>query len=307
MILLKEIIAFSIFLFFSLNSYALENKILYKVNNEIITSIDLLNEVEYLTLINKNLKNLNKDRIFEIGISSLLRERVKKIELEKYVSSFEVEENFYKIIEENFLKKINFNSINDLEMYLIDKNLDIKIIKQKLIEEALWNQLILSKYSKDVKIDKKKIKEEILNNNFQTEFLLSEIVFNLDKNQSLNNKLDKIRTEINLSSFSNAALIHSNSDTSKNGGNLGWIKLNSLNNKIKKIVSNIKIGMITEPIVIPGGFLILKLEDVRKTKILENIDREIELVANEIATKQLNQFSIIYYKKIEKEVSINEF
>ena len=306
MILLRKITIF-VFLFFSFNTHALENKILYKVNNEIITSIDLLHEVEYLALINKNLKNLNKERIFEIGMSSLLREKVKKIELRKYLSSFEVDESFYKLIEENFLKKTNFKTINELERYLINKNLEVEIIKKKLIEEALWNQLILSKYSKDIKIDKEKIKEEILKNNFQKEFLLSEIVFNLDKNQSLNNKLDKIRTEINLSSFSNAALIHSNSDTSKNGGNLGWIKLNSLNNKIKKIVSNIKIGMITEPIVIPGGFLILKLEDVRKTKILENIDREIELVANEIATKQLNQFSIIYYKKIEKEVSINEF
>ena len=59
--------------FISTNVNALENKILYKVNNEIITSIDLLNEVEYLTLINKNLKNLNKEKIFEIGINSILK------------------------------------------------------------------------------------------------------------------------------------------------------------------------------------------------------------------------------------------
>ncbi len=154
---------------------------------------------------------------------------------------------------------------------------------------------------------KKKIKEEILKDNFQKEFLLSEIVFNLDKNQNLDSKLKKIKTEINSSSFSNAALIHSNSDTSKNGGNLGWIKLNSLNPKIKKILSKIEIGMITEPIVIPGGFLILKIENTRKSKILNDIDREVEIVANEITNKQLNRFSIIYFKKIEKEVTINEF
>ncbi len=307
MILLKKITVF-IFLFtFYLNAQAFENRILYKVNNEIITSIDLLNEVEYLTLINKNLQNLQNEKIFDIGISSLLREKIKKIELTKYVSSFEVDENFYNLIEQNFLKKIDFESTNELEIYLIDKNLDIEIIKQKLIEEALWNQLILNKYSKDVKIDKKKIKEDMSKNNFQDEFLLSEIVFNLDENQTLDNKLNKIKIEINSKSFSNAALIHSNSDTSKNGGNLGWIKLNSLNPKIKKILSKIKVGMITEPIVIPGGFLILKLEDKRKTKILNDIDREVEIVANEIANKQLNQFSIIYYKKIEKEVTINEF
>ncbi len=157
MILINKIIIFFILIFsLNLNAYALKNKILYKVNNEIITSIDLLNEVEYLVLINKNLKNLKKERIFDIAMSSLLREKIKKIELRKYVSSFEVDENFYNLVKENFLKKIDYNTTNDLERYLIDKNLNIKIIKQKLIEEALWNQLILNKYSKDVKIDKKK-------------------------------------------------------------------------------------------------------------------------------------------------------
>ena len=218
MILIKKIIIFFLFLFsFCMNVYALENKILYKVNNEIITSIDLLNEVEYLTLINKNIKNLNKERIFEIGMNSILREKIKKIELKKYVSSFEVDENFYNLIQDNFLKKINFETINELEKYLLNKNLDIKMIKQKLIEEALWNQLILSKYSKDIKVDKKKIREEILKNNFQKEFLLSEIVFDLDQNQSLEEKLNQIKSEISSSSFSNAALTYSDSDTSKNG------------------------------------------------------------------------------------------
>ena len=308
MILIKKIITFFLFLFsFCMNVYALENKILYKVNNEIITSIDLLNEVEYLTLINKNIKNLSQERIFEIGMNSILREKIKKIELKKYVSSFEVDENFYNLIQDNFLKKINFETINELEKYLLDKNLNIKMIKQKLIEEALWNQLILSKYSKDIKVDKKKIREEILKNNFQKEFLLSEIVFDLDQNQSLEEKLNQIKSEISSSSFSNAALTYSNSDTSKNGGKLGWIKLNSLNPKIKKILSKIKKKSITEPIVIPGGFLILKIEDIREAEVLNNIDREVEIVVNEIANKQLNQFSIIFFNKIEKEVKIDEF
>ena len=308
MILINKIITFLIFLFFiSTNVNALENKILYKVNNEIITSIDLLNEVEYLTLINKNLKNLNKEKIFEIGINSILREKIKKIELTKYISSFEVDENFYNLIQNNFLKKINFETINDLEKYLLDKNLNIEMIKQKLIEEALWNQLILSKYSKDIKIDKKKIKNEMLKNNFQKEFLLSEIVFGLGQNQSLEDKLYQIKSEINSSSFSNAALIYSNSDTSKNSGKLGWIKLNSLNPKLKKILSKIEKGSITEPIVIPGGFLILKIEDIRQAKIQNDIDEELEIVVNEIANKQLNQFSVIYFNKIEKEVKIYEY
>ena len=88
---------------------------------------------------------------------------------------------------------------------------------------------------------------------------------------------------------------------------MGWIKFNSLNKKIKDNIKNTFIGNYTNPIVIPGGFLILKVEDQRKTDIIENIDKEIEIIKKEIANKQLNQFSNIYFNKIKKEIQFNEF
>ena len=70
---------------------------------------------------------------------------------------------------------------------------------------------------------------------------------------------------------------------------------------------NQKIGDISYPIVIPGGFLVIKIEDKRETKIINDIDKEVEIIANEIANKQLNQFSNIFFNKIKQEVKINEF
>ncbi len=171
----------------------------------------------------------------------------------------------------------------------------------------LWKQLILAKHSKDIKIDKEKIREEIQLNNFQKEFLISEILFTLEENEKLSVKYDKIKREINLNGFENSALFYSISSSSQNGGKLGWIKLNTLNNKIKEKILNTKIGKITEPIVLPGGFLILKIEDEKNTKINIDINKEIELMAQEVANKQLIQFSNIYFNKIRKEVVINEF
>ena len=81
------------------------------------------------------------------------------------------------------LNKTNLNTYEDLEKLLISKNININSVEQKIKIEILWNNLIFRKYSKDVKIDKKKIKNELLKNNFQKEFLLSEIVFNIDNNQ----------------------------------------------------------------------------------------------------------------------------
>ena len=171
----------------------------------------------------------------------------------------------------------------------------------------MWNQLILNKFSKDLKIDKEKIKDEIQKNNFQNEYFISEIVFNLDKDQKLQTKLDKIINEINSNGFSSAALLYSISSSSDNGGKLGWIKLSSLNLKIKNEVKKTKKNNLTEPIVIPGGFIILKIEDIRKSKIIKNIDKETELIANQVGNKQLNQFSIIYLNKLKKEILINAF
>ena len=190
---------------------------------------------------------------------------------------------------------------------LIQNNLNIKSIEKKMKIELLWNQLILNKFSKDVKIDRKKIKEEILKNNFHMEFFISEIVFNLEKGENFEDKLNKILKEIELNGFSNAALMYSLSNSSKDGGKLGWIKLNSLNSKIKNQIIKTKINNITDPIVIPGGFIILKVLDQRKTEKKTDLNKEIELVVRDQGNKQLNQFSIIYFNKIKKEFEINEF
>ncbi len=298
---------FLLFLIFTFKTFALENKILFKVNNEIITSIDLLSEIEYLKLVNENLNNIEQKKLFEIAKNSIIREKIKIIELFKYYDNFEVEPQHYKILMNELLRKTNLNTSEDLKKLLISKNINIDSVEQKIKIEILWNNLIYRKYSKDVKIDKKKIKSDLLKNNFQKEFLLSEIVFNIDNNQTLQTKFNKIKNEIKTNGFSNAALVYSISDTASKSGKLGWIKFNSLNSKIKKILLNTEIGQITEPIVVPGGFIILKIEDERDAIILNDIDKEINIVANEKANKQLNQFSNIHFNKIKKEIKFNEF
>jgi len=304
---LKIINFFLLFLVFTFKTYAFENKILFKVNNEIITSIDLLSEIEYLKLINENFNTIDKKKLFEIAKNSIIREKIKIIELKKYYDNFEVEPQHYKLLMNKLLKKTNSNTPKDLEKLLINRNIDINLVEEKIKIEILWNNLIFRKYSKDVKIDKEKIKSDLLQSNFQKDFLLSEIVFNIENNQSLQKKFNKIKNEIEVNGFSNAALIYSISDTANKGGKLGWIKFSSLNNKIKTILQNSKIGQITDPIVIPGGFIILKIDDEREAKISNNIDKEINNVANEKMNEQLNQFSNIHFNKIRNEIKLNEY
>ena len=284
-----------------------ENKILIKIDNEIVTSVDLLNEINYLTMVNKKLNNLEKKTIFEISKNSIIREKIKLIELSKYFEELNIENEYYDILLNNFIKRLNLNSKNELKKLVNDLNLPFEIIEKKLKVEFFWNQLILSKFSKDVKINEDEIRNKLAQNSYQKEFLISEILFNLEKNEKLSEKFEKIKKEIELNGFGNAALVYSISSSSDNNGKLGWIKNNSLSKKIREEIKKIGLGDFTNPIVIPGGFLILMIAEERQTKIETNIDQELKLITNEIANKQLNQFSNIYLNKIKKEIQINEF
>ena len=284
-----------------------ENKILFKIDNEIVTSIDLLNEVNYLNMVNKKFKNLEKKAIFKISKNSIIREKIKLIELSKYFEELNIENDYYDILLNNFLKRLNLNSKDELKRLVNNLNLPFEIIEKKLKVEFFWNQLILNKFSKDVKINEEEIRKKLAQNSYQKEFLISEILFSLEKNEKLSEKFEKIKKEIELNGFGNAALIYSISNTSDNNGELGWIKNNSLSKKIREEIKKVSLGDFTNPIVIPGGFLVLKIEDERQIKIETNVEQELDLITKEIANKQLNQFSNIYLNKIKKEMQINEF
>ena len=69
-----------------------ENKIVIElqIENEILTNIDFLNEKNYLIALNNNLRNIPKNQLNKLSRDSLIREKIKKIEL---VQFFELEKN----------------------------------------------------------------------------------------------------------------------------------------------------------------------------------------------------------------------
>ena len=288
-------------------SYGKENRILLKINNEIITSVDILQEVKYLSIINKDFNKTEKNQAIEIAKNSLIREKVKRIELLKYHEVISIEEKIIEEIIVNYFSRLNINSLDQFEVYFNQKNIDTVLIKEKIAIEMLWNQLIYRKFFEKVKIDENRIKVNLSKKENQKEFLLSEIIFILEKNEKLEDKLNKIKKTINEKNFSQAALIHSISDSSKDGGKLDWIKETVLNKKIKKELNNIETGMFTNPILVPGGFLLLYIEDTKISKVPINKDNEIKKIINQQTNEQLNRYSNIYFKKVKKNILINEF
>ena len=138
------------------------------------------------------------------------------------------------------------------------------------------------------------------------EFLLSEILFNINENEKFDDKIILLKKEIKEKGFSQTALSYSISDTSSKGGKLGWVSETIMNQKIKNEVKKIKVGDHTNPIVIPGGFLIIKIEDIREADNSSDLNDEIEKIIKDKTNEQLNQFSNIYFNKIKKNMVINE-
>ena len=305
--LIKYLIINIIYLLLIINNcYSIENKILFKVNNEIITSVDILTELEYLKIINIEFKKTTQEKAFEISKNSLIKEKIKEIEIKKIIKEIKIKDKILDDLILDYFNELEIKSILDFEKYFLNRSIDPKLIRKKISLELLWNQLIYSKYIHNVKIDEELIKNNLLNNDKQQEFLISEILFNINENENLKEKFNLIENNIKKTNFLQTALSYSISNTANKGGNLGWVTESILSKKIYTKLKDLKKGEHTKPILVPGGFLILQLLDSREIVKNFNLDKEIKKIVDEKTNQQLNRFSNIYFNKVRKNIAINE-
>ena len=305
----KVLFIFSILFLNFQNLNSLENKILFKVDNEIITTMDIFEEIKFLKAFNPEIKNLKETELIEISKNSILRSIIKKIELRNVVEELKVDDKFLSNLIISKYSKIGIDTFEKFEIYLNDKNLDIKLIKEKFTIELIWNDYIYQKFYKKVVIDREKIKREILQSpqkENQREFLLSEINFNATDKTDLKSKYERIISDIEKLGFKKTALKHSNSESASNGGLIGWVKEDNLNLTIKEIISELKIGQVSKPIRTSSGFIILKIEDEKLYVSKLNINEKVEEIIKFKTNDQLSQFSKMYFNKIKKNKIINE-
>ena len=307
---IKYILFVILFFIINFNVHSASIKIITKVENEIITNIDIKNEKKYLIFLNQKLKELNDNKIDEIAKNSLINEIIKLKELEKYYD-FALEDEFFNSIEKKFLRQNRIKNKNEFIDFLNKKDLSYDIIKKKLKIEAYWNQLIYKKYKRNVKINKDYLSQSVLKQ-YKTEdkkyeYNLSEILFSETLNEDLSETVKKISNSISKIGFENTANIWSVSSTSKNGGLIGWVNELQISELIKKNIADLKINQISEPIKIKGGYLIIKLNNKREFNEKVDIENQIDELIRKETNRQLNAFSNIYYKKLKKGIIINEF
>ena len=302
----KKFLILLFFLTFT-QSHSIETKIIHNIQNEIITNIDIKKEFRYLVALNNSLKKLNKEQILSISNDSIIREKIKKIEILKNFKEIKINEDYLNLLLKNIYSRINLKSIIEFEKYLVDYDLKIDDIKMKVTIDALWNELIINKYNDKITINKDKIKEEILKNNkiYSKKYQLSEIIFEVTNKEEIKIKYNEVVKSIDKIGFKNSAATYSVSESAKIGGDIGWINENSLNDNIKENIKNLQIGQITKPIILPSGILVLKLINIKNSETIMNTENEFKKAINYERNRQLNQYSKIYYNKIKKNLAFN--
>ena len=281
--------------------------IIAKVNQEIITNVDLEFEKRYLVSLNPNLKKLDEDRIEEYAKDSLINEKVKKIEIEK---KFEIipNESLLKKIIGDIYSNIGISSLSEFENYLLQNDINIQRVKDKISIEIAWNDLIIKTFQNDIEIDQKLLSKELekFDEKNIDNLLLSEIIFTINNKKELESKYEEIKASIYEIGFEETARIYSLSDSKKNGGSLGWIYKNQLSKEVKDELDKISIGNFTKPIITSGGFLVLKLNDKKTENIEINKDDQLKKMINFEKERQFTRFSTLYYKRIYNSAVIDE-
>jgi len=288
-----------------------ENKheIIIKINNQIITNFDIQKETKYLLALNPSLNNLSTKQIKELSKNSLIREKIKENEILKYYKINYEDPELTKFVT-NIYKRLNIGDEAEFNTYLSKFDMNINTVIKKIAIERDWNKMIFGKFKNQIVVNELKIKKNLEKkldkSEIQTSYLISEILFQAKNEKEFEETYNDIIKAIDESSFKSAASIYSISDSSINSGEIGWVKKNEISNSIYNELNKLNIGDITQPIKVASGFLIIYLEDVKKIEKEINTEEEFKKIVTTEKNRQLNEYSVIYYKKIKKQIFINE-
>ena len=284
-------------------------EIVVSIDNKVITNFDIQIEINYLLALNPSLNNLPKKQIYEIAKESLVREEIKEKEILKYYN-INYKDPELSLLIENIYNRLNIANENEFNKYLSNFDLSIEIISAKLAIEKAWNRLIFEKFNQFINLDELSLKKELEKNlsqpQTQNRYLISEILFQSKDDKEYQEILRNIKKTIEENSFETAATIYSISDSSKNGGEIGWVNKNEISDTIYNELNKLSIGQFTQPIKIASGFLIIYLNDIKKEEQEFNVDEELKKMIISEKNRQFNEFSIIHFKKIEQQIFINE-
>ena len=271
---MKKNINYFLFLFIFIiynNLYATKIEIIAKINNQIITNIDL----EYRLNLAIELSNIPNEikfrkQIRQQVLNLLIDENLKIQEAEKYGIFITSEEVYSEI---SRLEQRLSLPTNSLIKNFKNKNIPEIVIYNQIRGQLLWNKIISYRIANNISISNKQTEEALQNfikSSGEVEYNISEIYISQASNNLEDSSEDKIYSIYNKVNSSNFAILAQQfSDGALNINN--WYRESSLSPEITKTIQNLQIGEISQPIKTNSGLYIYLLNDKRKTKkIIEN-------------------------------------
>ncbi len=286
------LIAFlSIFFFLSEKSYGnIQNKIILKVENEIITNYDIKNKIlSSLIISNQEINQDNINNSKKQAVDSLIQFNLKKIEVSKYNLKND-DGNIRK-----YLETISKNNILGLQEKFKNNGLDFEVFVDQIKTQFKWQKLIYQIYSKKIKIDEKSLNDElqvlIKNKSNIEQFKLSEIEILINNDSSDNEKINNIEKRIIDEGFENVAIKYSIASSAIEGGDIGWVNSNTMSKPIYNVVKNMNLGQVSNPIKRFDSVLFLKLVE-KRNYMLES--KDLEKIKNQLINRKKNELFNLY-------------
>ena len=267
----------------------LNNSIIVKVDKKIITNFEVKNKIlRTLIIAGNEINQSNINSLKKQTLDSLINLKLKETELE----NFDIEIDNKRV--ESYINLVSRNKPQELKNKLSNYNLDFNLFLKEIETELKWRQFIFKKYSNRIEVDEILIEKEV-NNIFLSKFKnyeinLSEIEVLQNKKKTNNEIISEIQNKIKDNGFEDTALKFSVSDTSTQKGNLGWLNINALSEKIRTEIDKIEIGQIIKPIIQTNSILFLKLNSKREVEI-NDIDK-IKLKNDLIKQKKNEMFNL---------------
>ena len=305
----NKIIIFIIIIFFLINGSKLysniNNSVIVSVGNIPITQLDLLKEIKLIAILSKvKIEESNKEQLKNIAIKTLIKRKIKEIEINKYNIL-----NYNTVDLKKLIARTASNIGTDrqgLKKIIEQNNMNFTTLKNKFEIDLKWNTLIFELYKNKVALNMSeiegKIKSEVTVTEAKVNFLLSEIEINFLK-ETYKKDIDKVLSNIKKEGFESTAKKLSISNSAEYGGSIGWIDQKNLSKKIRDNIKDLKIDEVSDPIFTDNSIIFIKKNG---EKIYE---KNIEEIKNRIVRaekeKKLQMFSKAHFSKLERTTQIN--
>lgn len=157
-------------------------------------------------------------------------------------------------------------------------------MKQQINAEYAWSELVNGRLGQFVDVTNDEVEayiNRIKSNRGKTEYRLSEIVLLVnspEQEEGIKANAQQIVERLrDGATFADLARQLSASPTAVNGGDLGWITTEDLNDFQRQALENTEIGAISDPIRTAGGYLILNHIDDRRILTADPLDDQVHL------------------------------